>query len=129
MLTLPGATPVTRPLADTVASALFDDVHVAVLVTSCVVPSDSVATAENWDVPPIAGAAPVTAIDATVDGAVEDPPHAKASTTSGPETAIEIRRRICMAFSSNVVKHETCSCRDVWHYQVRLTGCGRIAAA
>ena len=61
---------VTAPVADTVATVLSEDCHVACPVTSCVVPSDSFAVAVNCDVSPIAGTAPVTLTDATVVGAV-----------------------------------------------------------
>src|SRR5262245_12299002 len=97
MATVPGATPVTTPVDGTVAPVVFDEVHVAVLVTSCAVPSDMVATALNCDDPPIAGVAPVTATELTVEGDVDEFPHARANTTSGAQTAIEIRRRILMS--------------------------------
>ena len=48
----PAATPVTAPLAVTVAAALFDEDQLAVLVTDTVVPSDNVAVAENCVVVP-----------------------------------------------------------------------------
>ena len=48
----PAATPVTAPLALTVAAALFDEDHVAMLVTDTVVPSDNAAVAENCVVAP-----------------------------------------------------------------------------
>ena len=88
----PAATPVTTPVEDTVATAAFDDCHVAWLVTFCVVPFDRLAVAVNCAVAPTAGADPVTATDETVgdadgEGAVgcEDvevpplPPHAHSS--------------------------------------------------
>jgi hypothetical protein len=43
----PAATPVTAPLALTLATLLFDEDQLATLVTDCVVPSDEVAVAEN----------------------------------------------------------------------------------
>jgi hypothetical protein len=45
MVAVPAATAVTRPPLDTVATAAFEDCHVALLVTFCVVPLDSVAVA------------------------------------------------------------------------------------
>src|SRR5262245_22756075 len=96
METVPGATPVTTPVAVTVASAVLDDVHVDVAVTSCAVPSDMVAIALNCDDPPMAGVAPVTATELTVDGFVVEFPHARVNTTSGADRAIDITRRICI---------------------------------
>ena len=43
----PAATPVTAPMALTMAAALFDEDQVAMLVTDTVVPSANVAVAEN----------------------------------------------------------------------------------
>src|SRR5262245_15205149 len=97
MATVPAPTPVTSPVDDTVASAVLLDVHVAVLVTSCVVPFDIVAVAVNWDVAPTVGTVPVTAMDETVVGDVEEPPHATAAITSGSANTIEITRLICNA--------------------------------
>src|SRR5262245_18036275 len=102
MLTVPAATPVTTPAADTVASATFDEDQVAAAVTSCVVPFDIVATAENCDDAPTAGTVPVTAIEAIVEGDVEESPHASANMASEAETAIETKR-IFIASSSSVV--------------------------
>jgi len=53
-----------------VATDGFDDAHVAWLVTVRVVPSESVAVAENDAEAPTPGAMPVTATDAPVAGAV-----------------------------------------------------------
>ncbi|HMK30083.1 MAG TPA: hypothetical protein VK473_10395 [Terriglobales bacterium] len=47
MVVLPVATPCARPLVVTVATAVFDEVHVTEDVTSLVVPSLKVPTAEN----------------------------------------------------------------------------------
>jgi hypothetical protein len=126
MLTVPAPTPVTIPVDDTVASAVLDDVHVAVLVTSCVVPFDIVAVATNWDVAPTAGVVPVTAMDDTVEGAVDDP-HATAPTTSGSASAIEITRRICMLFSSSWFLHLSRASAGL--FLVRPIGCDRTPAA
>ena len=49
-----------------VAAAVFDEDHVAALVTSCVDPLVRVAVAVNCDVAPIAGVVPVTLIADTV---------------------------------------------------------------
>src|SRR5437867_231921 len=70
----PAATPVTTPLALTLATPLFDEDHVAVLVTDCVVPSDKAAAAENCEVAPARGADPETATETTVgaDGVLTD---------------------------------------------------------
>jgi hypothetical protein len=65
MSTSPAATPVTVPELLTVAIAVFDDCHAARLVTDCVVPSDSRATAVNCAAWPIDGVDPETVIDAT----------------------------------------------------------------
>lgn len=54
------------PAAFTVASDVFDDCHVAWLVTFCVVPFDMVAVAVNCEVNPTFGAVPATAIEETV---------------------------------------------------------------
>ena len=61
----PAATLVTAPFA-TVATAVFDELHVATAVTSCVVPFDSVAVAENEAVEPAAAAVPLTEMLTTV---------------------------------------------------------------
>ena len=70
MSTSPGATPVTTPAFVTVAIAVFDDCHVAWLVTFWVTPFDIVAVAVNCAVSPTLGAAPVTAICVTVAAGV-----------------------------------------------------------
>jgi hypothetical protein len=79
MTTVPGASAVTRPVAETVAVAVFDDCHVARAVTSCVVPSDIAAVAVSGDVPPAAGADPLTVIAETNPGVVVVFPHAAAN--------------------------------------------------
>jgi hypothetical protein len=68
----PAATPVTAPLALTLATLLFDEDQLAAFVTDCVVPSDDVVVAENWVVAPARGAEPETVTEATVgaDGAL-----------------------------------------------------------
>jgi hypothetical protein len=65
MSATPAATPVTAPLALTVATLLFDEDQAAVFVTDCVVASDKVAVAENWVVAPARGADPETATETT----------------------------------------------------------------
>jgi hypothetical protein len=62
MLTIPGATPVATP-AETVATDVSEELHVAVAVTSWVEPSESVTTALNAALPlmptlPVAGVTP-----------------------------------------------------------------------
>jgi hypothetical protein len=84
---LPLPTAVTTPLPDTVAADVFDDDQLAWLVTSCVVPLESVAVAVNCDVAPTTGAAPVTLTDVTELAAVLESPHAAAKPAS-PRTMI-----------------------------------------
>jgi hypothetical protein len=62
----PAATPVTAPLALTLATLLSDEDQLAASVIDCVVPSDKVAVAENWVVAPARGADPETATETTV---------------------------------------------------------------
>ena len=64
---------VTRPPDETVATSGLDDVHVAVVVTTSVVPLDRLATAAYCDDVPTAGAAPVTVTEETTDGDVAVP--------------------------------------------------------
>ena len=47
-MTVPAATAVTSPVLETVATAGFDDTHVAMAVTSCSGPLDTIALATNW---------------------------------------------------------------------------------
>ena len=68
----PAATPVTSPLALTLATPLFDEDHAAVVVTDCVVPSDKVAVAANCAVAPARGADPETATDTTMGATVDE---------------------------------------------------------
>jgi hypothetical protein len=80
------------PVADTVASAVFDDDQTAVDVTSCVVPSDIVAVALNCDVGAALrdGADPETLSDETVVTAVGvDDPHAAAKPADAMTIASE----------------------------------------
>jgi len=86
MTAVPLPAAVTRPEAETVAASGLDDDHVAALVTSCVEPLDSVAVAENCDVAPTDGTAPVTLNEETVLAEVAEsllhaPTHS-ASTTA-----------------------------------------------
>ncbi len=77
---------------------MFEDAHLAELVTICVVPLDMVATAENDALPPSGGVEPRIVSDLTTgagsggDGAVAlGPPHAdtaNASTTVTTRIAI-----------------------------------------
>jgi len=71
--TVPSAIAVTRPPAETVAMSGLDDVHVAVVVTTSVVPLDRLATAAYCADVPTAGAAPLTVTDETTDGDVAVP--------------------------------------------------------
>jgi hypothetical protein len=61
-------TAVTSPLGDTVATAGFDDDHVARVLTSWSVPFDNVALAINWLVrlPPLREGVPVMVTEVTV---------------------------------------------------------------
>jgi hypothetical protein len=121
--TIPGATAVTRPLADTVAMAEFDDVHVDVLVTSCVELLDSVAVAVNCDVVPTVGEFPVTAIDDTVLGVVDDPQAA---------TVAAISKEVSNPSSVRSVRFVRCGmgkpqpiCAGGWPYFNRPRRCDR----
>jgi hypothetical protein len=87
MVVVPGVTAVTSPIADTVATAGFDDDHVARVLTSWRVPFDNVALAINWLVrlPPLREGFPVTVTEETVGLGVagvglEDPEQATAAT-------------------------------------------------
>src|SRR5713226_6893808 len=90
----PALTAVTTPLASTVATLMFDDCHVAWLVTACTVPFDIAAMASNDAVAPITGAVPLTETDRTVGvefvgaaGADEPlPPQQTASTAIATQT-------------------------------------------
>jgi hypothetical protein len=76
METVPSVMAVTRPVEETVAMSLLDDVHVAVVVTFSVVPFDRFAVAAYCAVAPTAGGAPVTVTVETADGDVAELPHA-----------------------------------------------------
>jgi hypothetical protein len=76
----------------------LDDVQVAVLVTSSVVPSSIVATAVNCAVAPTAGAVPLTAMDETVEGVVVELPHAAAKTATAAAIAIRLIHRTRISF-------------------------------
>jgi hypothetical protein len=62
----PARTLVTIPLLLTVAMAVFDEDHVASVVTLAVVPFDSVAVNRNCALAPTTGAVPLTETDETV---------------------------------------------------------------
>src|SRR5689334_22465231 len=85
---------VTTPVPETVAAAAFDDDQLAWLVTSCVVPLDSVAVAVNCDVNPTDGVTPVTATDVTELAAVLEFPHAAAHPASPTMMIAAITDRI-----------------------------------
>ena len=89
---MPADTLVTTPVADTVASLVFDDCHAAVDVTSCRVPSVIVAVAVNCEDAPTAGAAPVMAMELTVEGEVFDFEHARDDTASPTITTAAVPR-------------------------------------
>jgi len=82
---------VTTPAAETVASAVLEDDQTASDVTSCVVPSDIVAVALNWDVGLALtdGAVPVTLRDDTVLGEVVELWQAAENPTNATTIASE----------------------------------------
>src|SRR3954452_1516724 len=77
----PAAIPVTAPAVDTVATDGSDDTHVAPVVMSCVVPSESVPVATNCVVVPTVGATPLTVIAVRLEGEVVLP-HAAVNTAT-----------------------------------------------
>src|SRR6266700_7877889 len=82
--------PATSPLEETLASDEFDDDQVARVVTSCVVPSMSVAVAVNCAVAPTAGAVPATATDEMVVADVAELPHPIVNAMSSAAIPIEL---------------------------------------
>jgi len=70
---VPLAMDVTAPVEETVATAVFEDVHAEVDVTSCDVPLASMAVAVNCVVKPTAGAVPATTTVETAVAEVGDP--------------------------------------------------------
>jgi hypothetical protein len=66
MCAMPGMMAVTTPTALTAAMSAAGDCQVACDVTSCFVPFEKFAVAENCAVVPIAGAVPTTLTDVTV---------------------------------------------------------------
>jgi hypothetical protein len=95
----PLPTPVTTPVPDTVAADVFDDDHVARLVTSCVLPVDRVAVAVNCDAVPTAGALPVTLTEVTELAAVVESPHAAANPANAITNIRMIADRILITVS------------------------------
>jgi hypothetical protein len=72
MTVVPNAIAVKNPVAETVATPGFDDVHVAVIVTSCVADADGLSRAFSWPVCPTTKVSPpVKEIEGSkaVDGA------------------------------------------------------------
>ena len=67
---MPPETPVAKPEALTVATAVADELHAAELVRFCVLPSEYVPVAVNCCVPPskTAGVAGVTAMETRLAG-------------------------------------------------------------
>src|SRR5712692_7992411 len=97
MSTSPADAPVTTPALFTVAIAVFDDCHVAWLVTFWVAPVESVAVAVSCAVNPIVGARPVTPTDMTdavgvVGVVVEEPPllRVHAAIVTAATTAVDV---------------------------------------
>ena len=72
----PNCTSLSSPLAVTVATAMFDDDHVASVVTSRTVLLDNIAVAVNWLVCPRIGTVPETAIEDVVGSVGLGLPHA-----------------------------------------------------
>src|SRR4051794_31350715 len=75
-------TAVSEPVEDTVATAVFDETHVACVVTLWVVPLEKVAVAMNGLEPPTAGGLPLSATELTED--VVGSPVAAATGALGP---------------------------------------------
>jgi len=94
MTDAPLPTAVTTPVPETVAAPVFDEDQLAWLVTSWVVPLESVAVAVNCDVEPTGGVAPVTATDVTELAAVLEFPHAAANPASPTMMIAAITDRI-----------------------------------
>src|SRR5213594_2347863 len=93
MSTSPADTPVTTPALFTVAIAVFDDCHVAWLVTFWFAPDENVAVAVSCAVNPIVGALPVTATDVTdAVGVVGESPLLRlhAATVTAATTAVDV---------------------------------------
>ena len=95
IVVVPAPAPVASPAALMVATTVFDEDHVAVLVRSFVLPSLNEPVAANCLVAPIwmEGVAGVTEIDARVGGAgfefeVVWPPHATKVSTRKPTTTL-----------------------------------------
>ena len=91
--TSPADTPVTTPALFTVAIAVFDDCHVAWLVTFWFAPDENVAVAVSCAVNPIVGALPVTATDVTdAVGVVGESPLLRlhAATVTAATTAVDV---------------------------------------
>src|SRR5437773_9210068 len=97
--------PVTRPAEDTVATAVFDDCHVAWLVTSCVAPPAIVAVAVNWDVPPTTGAVPLTRSDDAIVAEVVGFAHAMANIANPPAITIALKPRAFICSSRPLIGH------------------------
>jgi len=90
IIVLPSATPVARPVASIVAFDGSDDIHMAVVVTSSVVPSERIATATKFCVPatPTVAVAGVTWMLTTRTSPVSPPvsPPSVFITSRGPES-------------------------------------------
>ena len=97
----PADTAATLPADETLATAVLDDCHVALLVTPCVVPFDNVAAALNCcALPPIDGVLPETETALTVgvvvagDGDGEDPLPEHALINAAHKTAARMAPRV-----------------------------------
>src|SRR5438270_6842787 len=87
MTALPLASALTRPVADTVATAGLEDDHVAAPVTSCTPPVARVATAVNCDDEPTPGMPPDTVTADTDVAAVGEFPHAATRPSAARQTS------------------------------------------
>jgi len=101
IVTVPGATPVTRPAAETVASTVLEDVHVATLVTSLLELSLYLAVAFNCSVKPGFTGIPwetATLVTVGVLDVVEvdapPPPQAVSPRPSKKNTVQKLNRRL-----------------------------------
>jgi hypothetical protein len=104
MVVLPGPTPVAKPVVLMVATPVFEEVHVAVLVRSFVLPSEKWPVGENCCVVPCAieGLGGVTLIEVSVGGPEPAPPllplhaarHSSVKTADNAQTTCLYRRLI-----------------------------------
>lgn len=94
---VPSPTPVTTPVAETVAIVESDVAHVATDVTSFVDPSEYVPMAVNCTDAPFTGAVPLIAIDCSVGDGLVELEHATSAATETTATVRSVSRRIMIA--------------------------------